>query len=349
MLTRMTKNKDPLAEVEKLAGDLATIEARRDRAMFEAKEAGNIAREIADAASISQATFYRVMAAQRETISDPARYRHYAPALALEQPEAGLTVAIGVNQDQPPLATFTFDENHPVLLLVQDSYTDQTLDLWPTMAASIAASDARVGVYGRHPAGIKTWDLPSYLGVSGELWDHHLGWYGLHTELEDRVERVAAGEDVTPLVVLMTPGGKYSLDAINTAVTYGHHARLYLIVETERWHSRWSVISSTLAVAGTRAKNPWKDLITATGIGPQMPTRFGTAMLTQPEGTTEILLPTRTPGQETTPPPKTSTPARSLRVRQAAARAAVSASTKSGRPVDSRVKERADTNEPPTT
>ena len=39
-LVSMTSKKDPLVEVEKLAGELATIESRRDLAMVKAKAAG---------------------------------------------------------------------------------------------------------------------------------------------------------------------------------------------------------------------------------------------------------------------------------------------------------------------
>lgn len=292
----MATKKDPLAEVKKLAGELATIESRRDLAMVKAKAAGKPAQEIADAADISQATFYRVIGTQRDQLADPARYRDYAPSLALDQPDDGLTVAIGITPDEPPLATFTFDDRHPVLLLLQDHYDDapNTADLWPVIAASVAASDARVGIYGRRPAGIQSWDLPTYLGISGDLYDYPAGPESLIGELEYRIERVAAGDDIAPILI-MIPGSSKELPVINTALTYGHQARMYLIVETARWHPQWSIIASTLATGGSVAGGYWVSLITASGRGPQMPARFGTAMLTRPEGATEILLPIEAP------------------------------------------------------
>lgn len=294
-LVSMTSKKDPLVEVEKLAGELATIESRRDLAMVKAKAAGKPAQEIADAANISQATFYRVIGTQRDQFADPARYRDYAPSLALDQPDDGLTVAIGIKPDEPPLATFTFDNRHPVLLLLQDNYDDpDNADLWPVIATSVAVSDARVGIYGRRPAGIQSWDLPTYLGVSGDLYDYPAGPERLVDELEYRIERVAAGDDIAPILI-MIPGSSKALAVINTALTYGHQARMYLIVETARWHPQWSIIGSTLATGGSVASGYWVSLISASGRGPQMPARFGTAMLTLPEGATEILLPIEAP------------------------------------------------------
>lgn len=287
----MAPKKDPLAEVEKLTGDLEAIQLRRDLAMLQAKAAGKPAQAIADAAKISPATFYRVVGIHRDQFADPARYRRYAPSLVLDQPDEGLTVAIGVNPDQSPLATFTFDERHPVLLLLQDDDREAlaAVDVWPVIAASVAASDARVGVYGRSPVGVRSWDLPTYLGVYGELENHAEAPLNLLYEFESRIERIADGEDVPPALMLIQ-GYSKAVEVINTALAYGHQARMYMIVEDRRWHPRWSVISSTLAVGGS-VGGGWASLITAAGRGPTMPARFGTAMLTCPEGTAEILLP----------------------------------------------------------
>lgn len=289
---------DPLDEVEQLTGDLEAIQRRRELAMLEAKAAGKPAQAIAAAAKISEATFYRVLATRRDQADDPGRYRQYAPSLALNQPCEGLTVAIGVNPDQSPLATLTFDDGNPVLLLLQDPHNG-TADLWPVIAASVAASNARVGIYGRRPVGVRSWDLPTYLGNYGELDSHAEAPLNLLHEFESRIGRLAAGEELPPLLILIDSWK--TLEVINTALVWGHEARIYLIVEAARWHPRWSGIRSTLAVSGIR-NTGWPNLLDLPILRKAMPTRFGTAILTSPEGTTEILLPTHPISGSSSPP-----------------------------------------------
>ncbi len=287
----MTPARDPLLEVEELTGDLQAIENRRNQALLRARAAGTPAQDIANAANMSPATYYRILSAQREDATDPTRYRHYAPHLALDQPSSGLSVAIGTNPHHGPLATFTFDERHPMLLLLHDPNSPQSPDFWPTIAVSATVSNARVGIYGRRPTRRQSGDLPTYFGTSGGLYEYPAGPELLRDEIKERIDRIAAGEDIAPILIALTPSTK-ALVLINTAIVYGHSARLYVIVEADQWRPEFAVITSTLAASTLRGNGPWNTMIKHTGLGPQMPTRFGTAMLTTAEGATEILLPT---------------------------------------------------------
>ncbi|SLH39562.1 hypothetical protein [Mycobacteroides abscessus] len=278
----MATRRSPLAEVEKLTGEISALAARRDRAMEHAKAKGKTAQQIADAASMSPATYYRVMAEMRAGLTDPGRYRDYAPALALPQPADGVTVGIGVDPGVPPLATFTFGEQCPVLLLLQDKTTAP--DLWPVMAASAAASDARIGIYGRLPDGVDFWDLPTYLGE----WDDLAGWW--LAEFEERIARITNGEDLPPMLVQLSMLPKTS-EIIYTALKFGHQARLYMIAETSYWRPPLALINAALANGGSLA-GPWSEFLES-GAGnwaPQLPVAHGTAALTTPDGATEIVL-----------------------------------------------------------
>lgn len=280
-----------LAEIATLAAELAATESRRDEVMHKARALGVTAKQVSDAAKMAPATYYRLAGKRRADEKDPARFHHLAPALVLEQPAEGLTVGIGRGFTRPPAATFTFNKASPVLLLLGSSTPAVAAveDLWPVIAASAAISDARVRIYGRPPrlpAGI---DLPNYLGNWGEF----AGYTDLISEFAARIARIRAGEDLAPILVAMIPGGdRDGLAVVNTALAFGHLARMYLIAEDWHWHPKLAPINAVLALGGT-SSGPWSaalpDMI------PAIPNRLDAAILSTPEGVQHLALPLDAP------------------------------------------------------
>ena len=72
----MTPARDPLLEVEELTGDLQAIENRRNQALLKARAAGKPAQDIANAANMSPATYYRILSAHRDEGTDQIGRAH---------------------------------------------------------------------------------------------------------------------------------------------------------------------------------------------------------------------------------------------------------------------------------
>ena len=70
----------------------------------------------------------------------------------------------------------------------------------------------------------------------------------------ERIDRIAAGEDIAPILIAIPPSTK-TLVLINTATVYGHSARLYVIVEADQWRPEFAVIASTLAASTPRTNS----------------------------------------------------------------------------------------------
>ncbi|MFC5334998.1 MULTISPECIES: hypothetical protein [Mycobacterium] len=227
----------------------------------------------------------------RDEEFDPAQFCDHAPALVVPQPEDGLAVAIGTDPARKPKATFTFDAAHPVLLLLDpDSQTPGGRDVWPVMAASAAASDARVQVFGRLP--YKGWDVPTYHGE----WPSNT--YGTQWECQSRIERINKGDEIVrPMLVCLDSWNHKELPAaINAITTFGQRARIHLIVRTSLWEPALATVNSVLAVGGSRCNYHFPTF--SPGL-PNIPSRADTAILTTPEGITEIVLPPNPAPQNT--------------------------------------------------
>lgn len=280
----MTSPDQALADITAISTDLTAAELRRVDLMEKARALGATAQQVADAAGMAPATYYRLAGRRRSENADPARYRQLAPALALDQPAEGLTVAVGTSLTEPPATTFTFNAANPVLLLLADDGSKGAVqDVWHVMATSVAVSDARVRIYGRPPHRPGCQDLPNYLGVWGEF-DGHLD---LVSEFASRAARIAAGEDVPPILVRLLID-RDGLSVVNTALAFGHQARIYLIAETWRWHPSLALIPSALAFAGARAGD-WKSVFSSAI--PRIPVRTDFASLTTPDGVHDLVLP----------------------------------------------------------
>lgn len=156
-----------------LAVKIMHLNMRREEAILAAKAAGEGVNSIASKARLQPDDVYRILAKHANPETDPAKHCEYAPQLVLEQPTDGLTVAIGSDTRRQPATTFTFDAEHPVLMLLgpspwrQPGDAESIRDVWPVIAASAVSSNARVSVYGRLPHNVPyddDWDLPTYLG-----------------------------------------------------------------------------------------------------------------------------------------------------------------------------------------
>lgn len=283
----MTTPDHALADITAISTDLTATELRRVDLMEKARALGATAQQVADAAGMAPATYYRLAGKRRSENVDPARYRQLAPKLAIDQPTDGLTVAVGTSLTEPPATAFTFNAANPVLLLLADDVgsKEAVQDVWHVMATSVAVSDARVRIYGRPPHRPGCQDLPNYLGVWGEF-DGHLD---LVSEFASRAARIAAGEDLPPILVRLLVD-RDGLRVVNTALAFGHQARIYLIAETWRWHPSLALIPSVLAFAGAR-DGGWKSVFAI----PRIPASTDFASLTTPEGVQDLVLPSPRP------------------------------------------------------
>jgi hypothetical protein len=186
-----------LQRIKEYARELDRIERLRDAAIVSARADKVSAREIASAAGLNKSTLWRLLERERlygKDETDPARHRDYAPALVVGQPRTGLTIGIGTIETLPPVTTFTFDESHPVLLLLESGWPQDGIpDVWPVIAASVTASDARVQIYGSLPR--REWDSPSYLGE----WDRDQ-MDRLCYKFDRRIRQIDNGEDLAPIL-----------------------------------------------------------------------------------------------------------------------------------------------------
>jgi hypothetical protein len=275
-----------LQRIEECASELDRVERLRDAAIVSARADKVHAREIASAARLNRSTLWRLLDRERtygKNETDPARHRDYAPALVVEQPRTGLTIGIGTVETVPPVATFTFDESHPVLLLLEAGWTrDRIPDVWPVIAAGVTASDARVQIYGPLPR--REWDSPSYFGE----WDRE-NLDRLCYKFDRRIRQIDHGQDLAPILVCLDVSLR-SLEnrVIDTALAFGHHARMYVIARTRIWESYMALVSSVLSVGVSRTGLMLPDKLPGV---PRLPSQPDTAILATPESVVEFVLP----------------------------------------------------------
>lgn len=280
-----------IAEIADLAAGRNRIEYRIQQLVRRARKAGINLDEIVAATRLLRREVIPMLQLMRNEEFNPAQFCDHAPALVVPQPDGGLTVGIGTDPTQKPKATFTFDEEHPVLLLLApDVHTVGARDVWPVIAASASVSDARVQVFGPlpHPG----WDAPTYHGE----WPYDTSAF--QWECQSRIERINKDEEIVrPMLICLSYWHDKEIPgAVNTITTFGHRARIHLIIRGSLWEPRLATVNSVLAVGGANCNYRFPTF--SPGL-PNIPSRLDTAILTTPEGITEMVLPPN-PAQQNT-------------------------------------------------
>ncbi|WP_102145314.1 hypothetical protein [Mycobacterium hubeiense] len=286
----MAEERALIQQVRDVATERNRLDFRLEQLIRQARVAGVHVNDLASAAGTSPKQIFKILRMPPFEAIDPARYRWYAPDLVLPQPDAGLTIGIGTDPACKPLATFTFDATHPVLLLLDNIRNDGGRDVWPVIAASVTASDARVMIYGPRPH--QNWDSPTYFGD----WPHDAD--RLIYDCESRADKISKGRDLRPMLVCLDSyaHNKAALHTMNAVMAFGNVARVYLILRSQRWSTPLAIANSVLAVGGASHHSM---LPAFTRNLPNIPTRRDTALLTTPEGIAEIVLPPNAAPQDT--------------------------------------------------
>jgi hypothetical protein len=75
---------------------------------------------------------------------------------------------------------------------------------------------------------------------------------------------------------------------IDTALSFGHHARMYVIARTRHWESYMALVSSVLSIGVSRTGSMLPDKLPGV---PRLPSQPDTAILSTPESVVEFVLP----------------------------------------------------------